>query len=104
MFTVIKLEHRHADNRVDDEYMMVVGYDIGETYICRVCAIHGFHSSLAICFSVGNHVEDVRILSADRIVGEMDSRETYKDVPECGNCGTKLIDARAYRLALKAYK
>ena len=99
MFTLIKLKHRHADNRVDHEYMMVVGYDIGETYICKTCAIHGFHSSLAICFG-----DDVRILSADQIVGEMDYRETYKDVPKCGNCGAKLIDARAYRLALKSYK
>ena len=104
MFTVIKLEHRHEDSRIDDEYMMVVGYDIGETYICRSCAILGFHSSLAMCFGVGSHVEDVRILSADKIVGEMDYRETYKDVPKCGNCGDKLISATSYRLALKSYK
>ena len=94
MFTVIKLDHAQEDGRIDDEHMSVVGYDIGETFICRRCALFGFHSSLAICFG-----DDVRSLTAEQLVGEMDVRETFADVPTCGNCGDKLISEVAFRLA-----
>lgn len=93
MFTVIKLEHSQEDGRIDDEYMSVVGYDIGETFICFACAIHGFPSSLAICFG-----DDVRSLTAEQVVGEMDIRDTFKDVPTCGSCGDKIVSEQAFRI------
>jgi hypothetical protein len=93
MFVLVKLERAHEDGRIDHEYMMVVGYDIGKTYICFACGIHGFPSSLAIAFG-----DDVRALTANQIVGEMDIRDTYADVPECGSCGEKLVSEISYRL------
>ena len=93
MFVLVKLSHHQEDGLIGDEWMSVVGYDIGETYICYSCSLHGFHSSLAICFG-----DDIRALTANQIVGEMDIRDTYADVPECGSCGEKLVSATAYRL------
>jgi hypothetical protein len=93
MFIVVKLEHREESGIISDEWMSVVGYDIGETYICFECGTRGFPSSLAIAFG-----DDVRSMTAEQLVGEMDIRDTYANVPECGCCGDKLIDERRYRL------
>ena len=87
MFTEIMLV---AKSQVIGE--RAVAFDVGDTFICVDCAEMGFSSSLAIAFG-----DDVRALTARDVVAEMDVRETYVDVPKCGNCDFKVITEKTFK-------
>lgn len=68
-----------------------VAFDVGDTFICVDCADMGFDSSLAITFG-----DDVRAMNARDVVAEMDVRETFVDVPKCGNCDERIITEKMF--------